>query len=244
MTRGIAADFSGKRYGHLLVQRRNGSDASNNALWLCACDCGNLVSVRANLLKRGQEYCSKQCSLYQSFKRIDITNKCFGKLVALNRVKMAANSGKAIWRFQCDCGKTTELTADNAMSGNTQSCGCVGITSRIKHGLSQTLEYHREARRRWAKENPAKVIANANKRRADFRHRIPPWLTDEHWAQINAFYLEAARLTKETGIPHCVDHIHALRGKTFSGLHVPWNLQVLTVSANLRKSARLLDDVC
>ena len=76
--------------------------------------------------------------------------------------------------------------------------------------------------------NPAKALANAKKRRKDFRHRMPKWLTNEHWKQINAFYLEASRLTRETGIPHCVDHKHPLRGKTVSGLHVPWNLQVMT----------------
>jgi hypothetical protein len=33
-----------------------------------------------------------------------------------------------------------------------------------------------------------------------------------------------------------VDHVHALRGKNFSGLHVPWNMQVIPSSINARKS--------
>ncbi len=223
---------------------RNGSDAHNNALWTCKCNCGNVVSVRAAFLKRGQMFCSKQCPRYLVHAQVDIQGKRFGRLVAMRWLRQDGKSRKAVWEFICDCGNTFEGWADNVMSGNTTSCGCVGVVSRIKHGRSQTLEYHREAHRKWAKANPAKALANVKRRREDFRRRIPKWLTKDHWTQINAFYRKASRLTVETGIPHCVDHIHPLRGKTLSGLHVPWNLQVLTVADNARKSAKIADDVC
>lgn len=35
-----------------------------------------------------------------------------------------------------------------------------------------------------------------------------------------------------------VDHIMPLKGVNFSGLHVPWNLQLMPLSENIRKGNR------
>lgn len=51
-------------------------------------------------------------------------------------------------------------------------------------------------------------------------------------SQIEAIYKEAQRRTVETGILHVVDHIWPLKGKNSCGLHVPWNLQILTQKEN------------
>jgi hypothetical protein len=61
------------------------------------------------------------------------------------------------------------------------------------------------------------------------------------WADLDAikqFYIEAQRLTKETGIQHEVDHVIPIKGKLVSGLHVPANLQILTKKQNQTKNAR------
>ncbi len=53
---------------------------------------------------------------------------------------------------------------------------------------------------------------------------------------IKAIYDEAKRLTKETGIPHHVDHYYPLQGVVCCGLHVHHNLRVIPASQNCSKS--------
>ena len=97
-------------------------------------------------------------------------------------------------------------------------------------------EYTAARVKRKRQENPADVNARNAKRRADLLKRTPKWLTSEDWQKINEFYKIATQLTRETGIPHEVDHIIPLKGKIVSGFHHPDNLQILTESENCSKN--------
>ncbi len=81
--------------------------------------------------------------------------------------------------------------------------------------------------------------ARCMKRYAAKIQATPKWLTKAHFKEMEWFYIEAARLTKETGIKHEVDHIVPLQGENVRGLHVPWNLQILTKSENIIKGNKL-----
>lgn len=91
----------------------------------------------------------------------------------------------------------------------------------------------------WRRQNPDKVAEYSNKRRFRRLRAQPPWLTAIEKAQIAEFYQIASARSMQTGIMHHVDHIHALKGENFSGLHVPWNLQVMIGTENQSKGQRL-----
>ena len=95
----------------------------------------------------------------------------------------------------------------------------------------------REAK--YKKNNPGKVNAYAARRRAAKLLRTPPWLTKEQRAEIEAIYVLCVERTRVTGVPHAVDHVIPLQGRIVSGLHVPWNLRIITRSANSSKGNRV-----
>lgn len=71
---------------------------------------------------------------------------------------------------------------------------------------------------------------DSKKRYADALARATPkWLTKLELAAIKSNY-NFAKIFGKT-----VDHIIPLQGKDISGLHVPWNLQILTLEENGRK---------
>jgi hypothetical protein len=76
---------------------------------------------------------------------------------------------------------------------------------------------------------PASYKANARKRLNACRLATPPWVDN---AALTEIY-------KNCPEGHHVDHIHPLKGKNFSGLHVPWNLQYLPAAENLIKGNRI-----
>jgi 5-methylcytosine-specific restriction endonuclease McrA len=95
---------------------------------------------------------------------------------------------------------------------------------------------------RYQKQNPDKLRMWSMNYRAAKIQRTPTWLTeDDHW-MIEQAYAVAVQRTKTTGVMWHVDHIIPLQGTTVSGLHVPWNMQVITETENKRKGNRLQYD--
>jgi len=88
--------------------------------------------------------------------------------------------------------------------------------------------------------NPGKHNAIQRKRELKKLQRTPKWLTKEHFKQIEEFYILAKELQWLSEDKLEVDHIMPLQGKNVSGLHVPWNLQILPKKINRSKSNKLI----
>lgn len=86
-----------------------------------------------------------------------------------------------------------------------------------------------------------KYMAKYAKRRAAKLKATPPWLTKEQLLHIEKLYEQAKKLEKQTGVKYHIDHIIPLQGKNVCGLHVPWNLQIITAEENLSKNNKIID---
>ena len=74
-----------------------------------------------------------------------------------------------------------------------------------------------------------------------FDRRIAEVLSTPKWVDfgtIRGMHKIAIELSNSTGESYTLDHIIPLQHDLVSGLNVPWNLQLLTKSANSSKGAR------
>jgi 5-methylcytosine-specific restriction endonuclease McrA len=90
-------------------------------------------------------------------------------------------------------------------------------------------------------DNPDYYKELTNARRRRFRQATPKWLSAEQKLEIRLKYRLAIELSRRLGVPHAVDHSVPLQGEEVCGLHVPWNMEVITQEQNLKKSNKLID---
>jgi 5-methylcytosine-specific restriction endonuclease McrA len=229
--------FAGMQHGHLTVVREIEQRNNGRKFFECRCDCGKTVAIRSSHFYPERQHCSQQCTFLSTKRLVDLTGKRFGRWTVQSLA--ALTGGWSKWNCRCDCGTERVLSGPPLTAGQSLSCGCLlGDLKRQGRTLEQLKEAQRERSRIANRNNPARV--KAAKIRYEYRltRATPEWLTDEQWTEMNAVYFKARRLTRRTGIKHQVDHIVPLKGKNVSGLHVPWNLQILTQQENVTKSNR------
>ena len=106
---------------------------------------------------------------------------------------------------------------------------------------TRPAEVKREYRNTWKANNKTQIRADTKARRRKHRQATPPWLTRKQKSEIRQIYQIAITMTQTTGEQYVVDHIIPLRSDYVCGLHVPWNLRVITQEENLKKSNKVLD---
>lgn len=138
----------------------------------------------------------------------------------------------------------------NRPSGLTTKCKiCLNEAANIRHKKNpRSKEANTLAAAKFRIKNPTyyhgayKIAKQRNplalrelwaRKRANRRNAIPKWLTKEQRQEIKDIYLNCPE-------GFHVDHIVPIAGKDVKGLHVPWNLQYLTVAENLSKNNKFI----
>lgn len=93
-------------------------------------------------------------------------------------------------------------------------------------------------KRYWAK-NPDKLKMKWANHQIKRKYNQRFSLTLEQKQEVKWFYDTAKELSWLSNEKLEVDHIIPLKGKNVSGLHAPWNLQILSKNLNAKKSNRV-----
>ena len=126
-------DLTGQRFGRLTVIHRGNdkttANGSNQVTWLCKCDCGKTIEVRASSLRRGF---TKSCGCLKDYRsdgfHKNLVGQKFGKLTVVSYIPIKDRENKRRnWLCLCECGKYTQVSGDKLMNGHTKSCGCAVV---------------------------------------------------------------------------------------------------------------------
>jgi len=175
----------------------------------------------------------KHCSKCNVSKPLEMFSKCAANKDGLHRwCKDCAKVAKKEWydkNAESERAKAMQYHYDNYEKNKEYRIKKahewqVKNKERYKENAKKCYEKTKHKRFAW------QALARAAKRNA-----VPTWINEALKEQIQKFYIEARLKTKETGTKYEVDHIVPLMGKNVCGLHVPWNLRVITQFENRSK---------
>ena len=110
----------------------------------------------------------------------------------------------------------------------------------IARAAARPSEEKRRLQKQYKDQNIDATRADTSVRRRRHREATPAWLTPDERLAMRQLYIQARKLTEITKTRYVVDHIVPLRSHEVCGLHVPWNLRVITQEENLKKSNKLV----
>ncbi len=151
------------------------------------------------------------------------------------------------FKYRCDNDAKVKLDRNKWQKENP-----LKVRANRKNWLIKNVDFNKEIQSKYKKTEASKTTMKAYRKnnkhkraalRAGYRARklkaTPLWLTPLHLLEINTVYEKAHTLTRSTGILHHVDHEVPLSSRDVCGLHVPWNLKVITAVENTTKGNRL-----
>lgn len=199
--------------------------------------CIKCLTTKSTLLfPKGKARCKECLSAYnKQYKQDNI------EILAAKGKEYAKNNAVAI------ATKKKQYNVDNAEK----------IAVRAKQYYADHIEQETATRKLYNKKNAVRIAAknavykpeymrnnkgvvNANvaKRRVAKLNRTPKWNAETDLWMMKETYILAELRTRLTGISCHVDHIIPLQGKLVSGLHTPFNMQVIPATQNISKGNR------
>ncbi len=175
----------------------------------------------------------KRCSKCNVDKQLNVFSKCAANKDGLHRwCKECSKAAKKEWYE-----KNAEAEKAKAMQYHYEN-----YEKNKDRIIKRTIEWQRNNKEKYAIKSKRCYENTKHKKfawqalaRAAKRNAVPKWINEELKQEIQKFYVEARLKTRETGTKYEVDHIVPLMGKTVCGLHVPWNLRVITQFENRSK---------
>lgn len=180
------------------------------------------------------KYCSNVFSTTRNNK-IYCTNPCAKKSFYLNPKKVKEKYAQGKLYYKKNFKKISKITKLYREVNKEK------YTLYLKKWLENKdnkLRYI-EKKKNWEKRNRDYTSAACAMRRARKLQATPSWLTLDQKNKILEVYKQAKLLQYKDGIKRHVDHIIPLKSDIVCGLHVPWNLQVLTYYENCKKYNKL-----
>lgn len=176
-----------------------------------------------------------------------------GKLTVIRLLEYEPGS-RIFYECKCECGSTTKKCASRLRKGAVKSCGCekghnyseyINKTKVCtKCGENKSLDRFQLRSDTKKRRNICRMCAGKKyeetkqkKRNDAIAMATPLWSSR---VEIKNIYSNARKL-RNHGESVEVDHIIPLQHKKICGLHVPWNLSIVTAKKNSKKGNRVSD---
>lgn len=209
---GNLIDLTGQQFGYLTVLKRSDLKRSE-AYWTCQCQCGAIKDISSTALRRGATV-SCGCFNKKNAQRLGISNKNdlvgqqFGRLTVIEDTNKRTLYRSVIWKCQCQCGNFIEVAANNLVSGNTTSCGC--LISYGEQFIQEILEkYNIDFKKQYSfpdlkDHKPLKFDF------AVFKNKILYKLIEydgrQHFDQSSLFYSDTMKQHDQSKTDYCITH--------------------------------------
>ena len=163
-----------------------------------------------------------------------------GKPCSRGHIALRKTKGICVGCMKEDWAKDNEKRKDKPKSEASKEAGRRYYERNRDTVIARANARTPEEKQAWKKihkqRNPDYYNALNSLRKRRHKEATPKWLSKKQKDAIRELYRIAITMSRTTGERYVVDHIVPLINPVVCGLHVPWNLRVITQEENLKKS--------